>query len=196
MGSLAAPAAAAPPASTDVFVEHTGGYFAYRIPAIETAPDGSLLAFAEARKYNLDDPGYRQSGHRPGLPAEQRRRQDMVADEGHRRPRRALVGREPGHRGRSHEWTGLAALYPVQAGPQYRHLTPRHRRFPGAGPDQRRQRIDLVGADRPDPRLARLRRSEMASQRRRARGDDPGPPRSARGRVLEIRAVRQLRPVQ
>jgi sialidase-1 len=49
---------AGPPESTDVFVEHTGGYFAYRIPAIETAPDGSILAFAEARKYNLDDPGF------------------------------------------------------------------------------------------------------------------------------------------
>ena len=42
----------------NVFVSGTGGYFAYRIPAIETAPDGSLLAFAEARKYNLNDPGY------------------------------------------------------------------------------------------------------------------------------------------
>ena len=49
---------AAGPESTDVFVEHTGGYFAYRIPAIETAPDGTVLAFAEARKYNLDDPGF------------------------------------------------------------------------------------------------------------------------------------------
>ncbi len=56
--TLCATAALAAPASTDVFVERTGGYFAYRIPAIETAPDGSLLAFAEARKYNLDDPGF------------------------------------------------------------------------------------------------------------------------------------------
>ncbi len=55
---LAALSSAAPPTSTDVFVEREGGYFAFRIPAIETAPDGSLLAFAEARKYNLDDPGY------------------------------------------------------------------------------------------------------------------------------------------
>ena len=46
-GSLCTTTAAAPPESTDVFVERTGGYFAYRIPAIETAPDGSLLAFAE-----------------------------------------------------------------------------------------------------------------------------------------------------
>ena len=42
----------------DVFVSGRDGYAAYRIPAIETAPDGSLLAFAEARKYNLGDPGY------------------------------------------------------------------------------------------------------------------------------------------
>ena len=49
---------AAPPESTEVFVEHTGGYFAYRIPAIEITPDGSLLAFAEARKYNRGDAGY------------------------------------------------------------------------------------------------------------------------------------------
>lgn len=49
---------AAQPASSDVFVERVDGYFAYRIPAIETAADGSLLAFAEARKYNLEDPGY------------------------------------------------------------------------------------------------------------------------------------------
>lgn len=43
---------------TDVFVSGKDGYVGYRIPAIETAPDGSLLAFAEARKYNLGDPGY------------------------------------------------------------------------------------------------------------------------------------------
>lgn len=41
----------------DVFVSGKDGYTGYRIPAIETAPDGSLLAFAEARKYNLSDPG-------------------------------------------------------------------------------------------------------------------------------------------
>ena len=46
------------PKHVDVFVSGQGGYFAYRIPAIETASDGSLVAFAEARKYNLDDPGY------------------------------------------------------------------------------------------------------------------------------------------
>ena len=44
---------------SDVFVSGQDGYFAYRIPAIETAPDGSLLAFAEARKHNLRDPGFR-----------------------------------------------------------------------------------------------------------------------------------------
>jgi sialidase-1 len=42
----------------DVFVSGRDGYFAYRIPAIETAPDGSVLAFAEGRKYQLNDPGF------------------------------------------------------------------------------------------------------------------------------------------
>ena len=42
----------------DVFISGQDGYAGYRIPAIETAPDGSLLAFAEGRKYNLADPGY------------------------------------------------------------------------------------------------------------------------------------------
>jgi len=45
------------PKSVDVFVSGQDGYFAYRIPAIETGPDGSLVAFAEARKYTLADPG-------------------------------------------------------------------------------------------------------------------------------------------
>jgi sialidase-1 len=54
---LASAALAEPPRHSDVFVSGTLGYVMYRIPAIETAPDGSLLAFAEARKYNGDDPG-------------------------------------------------------------------------------------------------------------------------------------------
>lgn len=41
----------------DVFVSGRDGYAGYRIPAVDTAPDGSLLAFAEARKHNLADPG-------------------------------------------------------------------------------------------------------------------------------------------
>lgn len=48
------------PRSVDVFTSGTDGYYAYRIPAIETAADGSLLAVAEARKYNLEDPGFGQ----------------------------------------------------------------------------------------------------------------------------------------
>jgi len=57
---LTATIAAAEPrfAHTDVFVSGQGGYHTYRIPAIEAAPDGSLIAFAEARKYNADDPGF------------------------------------------------------------------------------------------------------------------------------------------
>ncbi|GAB6185083.1 sialidase family protein [Thermopirellula anaerolimosa] len=45
------------PRETVVFAEKENGYFAYRIPAVLTAADGSVLAFAEARKYNLSDPG-------------------------------------------------------------------------------------------------------------------------------------------
>lgn len=41
----------------DVFRAGDDGYNTYRIPAIVTAPDGSLLAFAEGRKENQTDPG-------------------------------------------------------------------------------------------------------------------------------------------
>ncbi len=56
--ALAAPASAgSAPAHVNVFVSGQDGYRFYRIPALEVAPDGSLLAFAEARKYNAGDPG-------------------------------------------------------------------------------------------------------------------------------------------
>lgn len=47
----------APPKPVDVFISGQDGYAGYRIPAVETVSDGSLLAFAEARKHNLSDPG-------------------------------------------------------------------------------------------------------------------------------------------
>ncbi len=56
---LLAAAAAAQPLirHVDVFRAGVDGYHAYRIPAIVTAADGSLVAFAEARKENRGDPG-------------------------------------------------------------------------------------------------------------------------------------------
>jgi hypothetical protein len=45
--------AVAPIESTDVFVERTRGYFAYRIPALETTPDGTLLAIAKDRSVGV-----------------------------------------------------------------------------------------------------------------------------------------------
>jgi len=58
LAALAAPALAqSAPVHVNVFTSGQDGYHCYRIPALEVAPDGSLLAFAEARKYNAGDPG-------------------------------------------------------------------------------------------------------------------------------------------
>ncbi len=43
---------------TDVFTSGKEGYHTFRIPAIEMTADGSLIALAEARKYNRSDPGH------------------------------------------------------------------------------------------------------------------------------------------
>ena len=57
LAALAAASGMSPLKHVDVFVSGKDGYTGYRIPAVETASDGSLLAFAEARKHNLSDPG-------------------------------------------------------------------------------------------------------------------------------------------
>jgi len=41
----------------DVFRSGEDGYHTYRIPTIEAAADGTLIALAEGRKYNSADPG-------------------------------------------------------------------------------------------------------------------------------------------
>ncbi len=51
-------AAEAPLNHISVFVSGQDGYHTFRIPAVEVAPDGSLLIVAEARKYTSEDPGY------------------------------------------------------------------------------------------------------------------------------------------
>jgi sialidase-1 len=58
LSAIASVIAASELKHVNVFTAGQNGYFAYRIPAIQLAPDGSLVAFAEGRKYNLSDPGF------------------------------------------------------------------------------------------------------------------------------------------
>ena len=49
--------AAEPPARSTVYVSGREGYHTFRIPALLTAADGTLLAFAEGRKHSSSDAG-------------------------------------------------------------------------------------------------------------------------------------------
>ncbi len=70
------------------YVSGQDGYAGYR-PAIETAADGSLLAFlAEAAEVQPQRPRRQGERDRPGAQAEHRRRRHLVGDAGHRALRR------------------------------------------------------------------------------------------------------------
>ena len=135
----------------DVFESGRDGYFAYRIPAIETAPDGSQLAFAEARKYHLNDHGF----DKQDIDLVMKRSTDggrswsamkVIEDPGERWSAAnpcTLVDRE----------TKRVWLFYLRGKPERNtYSASRHGRHSNPRPHERRPWCDVVGANRPHER--------------------------------------------
>ena len=82
--------------SVDVFTSGADGYHTFRIPAIEIAADGTLLAFAEARKHTSEDPGFGKQDIDLVLKRSTDGGKTWSKMKMHRGPRRGVVGGEPG----------------------------------------------------------------------------------------------------
>ena len=185
----------------DVFTSGQDGYHTYRIPAVETAPDGSLLVFTEARKYNRHDPGTHGNDidlvYKRSTDAGRTWSEMMVLDD----PGERWSSCNPVTPAGSVRRPGVAVSQPDQAGPQQWERQGRDRRRPGLGTLQPGQRAHLVGAhgphrDRPRRRaLGRLfLRSGGRGPERQGAPDRSGLPddwqerRSARAQRLDGRS--------